>query len=241
VLNLPGFYFSTTLDVTLSQLRCALLVGATTRQPFNLSFIRAICFFKGYTETLTFQQRLERSDSRFFWNRYLLQSFLEHTTVRQGEGRNCHRLWEGYAVLLPSFRDGNSRPLLCRLQAVAVATPMTLGFMRSFDVLLSTGHACTYALFSRRAVGRAGKPGMGCFLSWASSGKRIHRKVSLGVRFHCRGVDPTGHCANYIETEQLLLLNDTVAIHTQVGGWMLCPRDRQENKIFHLSAWVSPN
>jgi hypothetical protein len=40
----------------------------------------------------------------------------------------------------------------------------------------------------------------------------------IGTRYHSRGVDAAGHCANYIETEQILTAGGLSVTYTQIRG-----------------------
>lgn len=71
------------------------------------------------------------------------------------------------------------------------------GFVEIHQLLLG-GHHLTFALISRRSSGR------------------------VGTRFHSRGIDDRGNVSNYVETEQIVSLEDPlnqrVASQVQVRG-----------------------
>eukprot|EP00045_Choanoeca_perplexa_P014361 m.168663 g.168663 ORF g.168663 m.168663 type:complete len:673 (+) comp16653_c0_seq3:148-2166(+) len=134
LLNAGGFFFSFTYDVTSTQVQ-----QAQKRDTGSSLF--------------------DKTDTRFFWNRRLLQPLLD----------------------LPE-------------RAHHVVVPVAYGFCRSQTLATLDGQSYTFALISRRAVGRA------------------------GTRYHCRGVDAAGHCANYIETEQIITAGGLSVTYSQVRG-----------------------
>ncbi|XP_003371400.1 insulin protein enhancer protein ISL-1 [Trichinella spiralis] len=107
------------------------------------------------------------------------------------------------------------------------AVPMMLGFVEIRDCVVA-GNSFKLILISRRSCHRA------------------------GVRFHTRGIDSDGNAANFIETEQILEVEDRLSSFVQTRGsapvfwtqkpnlrWLPCPKllqkDHTEGFRYHIS------
>ncbi|KRX96984.1 Phosphatidylinositide phosphatase SAC1 [Trichinella pseudospiralis] len=107
------------------------------------------------------------------------------------------------------------------------AIPMMLGFVEIRDCVVA-GNSFKLILISRRSCHRA------------------------GVRFHTRGIDNDGNAANFIETEQILEVEDRLSSFVQTRGsapvfwtqkpnlrWLPCPKllqkDHTEGFRYHIS------
>ncbi|CAF3063626.1 unnamed protein product [Rotaria socialis] len=88
-------------------------------------------------------------------------------------------------------------PFSANRTAAQFALPLIHGFV-ALHTLNINGRSLSYGLISRRSTQRA------------------------GTRLFIRGIDDDGRVANYVETEQILQLNDIACSHVQIRGSVPC-------------------
>ncbi|EDQ90165.1 uncharacterized protein MONBRDRAFT_24693 [Monosiga brevicollis MX1] len=182
--------------------RCLDLIRTVLKQ-------RGLYFSYTYDVTSPFSQQskfttnrdlYDIADRRFFCNRLLLEDLLDVPEAQR------HRI---------------GLTLCTRLQAHPLLVPFAHGFFRSQELTSLSGQAYTFALFSRRSLGR------------------------IGTRFHSRGVRISGHCANHVESEQVLVCGTAASCFVQVRGSIpLCwsqPPDLRYKPPFRMSEYDDSN
>ncbi|KAL7673545.1 hypothetical protein ACOME3_008401 [Neoechinorhynchus agilis] len=138
------------------------------------------------------RNRLSSKNMYFSWTHDLTRNFQSITKHPDVHPCKSQFLWNSF--ILREFQSEEMRPFVVHLISGLVAHDD----IQLCQPFATNGQIVNYVLISRRS----------------------HRRT--GARYMCRGIDTSGHCANFVETEQLIMYSSTdksmLFSHVQVRG-----------------------